>query len=325
MEEIKCFCYTFSKETTEQILDGNAFLAVGGAKSLNGKMLEHGRPMVLSSNLKVIDCQEEKDTSDSKRELQRINSNLDLYSEKIDGLKNTMWLNYAATQQLCGITVEGFRQTLIRLDEITNEIRTVGSIIENKSTNEHLEFLLRYKNNMNSDSGFMMAKRFDVMGAYAMIVQHLDEISAYIARVEKGFLEGSMDGRLACCIISGLAPLFSYVTKRYSVLYYYENDSFPANFDVWVGVIKNILSRQFSNRLLYLARLEEGLSLEEKHIACKNAMDNIASYMEAISFEKEYALCHEKEEYLSIEQQLQDKLENNEYDVLEGHLIIDVS
>jgi hypothetical protein len=221
--------------------------------------------------------------------------------------------------------MEGFRQTLMKLNIITEEVRSVKLFIETKSTNEHLVRLTSYKNHLNSDADFMTGKRFDVMNSYSMIVPHLDEISAYIRNVEREFIEGSIDGGLACFINSGLLPLFSYVVKRYSAFYYYENERFPANFNVWVGAIESIIKkRQFENRLLYHIRLNSPLSLEDKHIACKKVMGNIEGLVDAMYFEKEYVLCHEKEEYLSLGQHVQKKIENDDHKVIDGHLLVSI-
>lgn len=45
---MKCFCYTFSEDTVNKILSGEAYLSTGGAKIAGGTMLELGKPVILS-------------------------------------------------------------------------------------------------------------------------------------------------------------------------------------------------------------------------------------------------------------------------------------
>jgi len=51
-------------------------------------------------------------------------------------------------------------------------------------------------------------------------------------------------------------------------------------------------------------------------------ISNIAGYVEAIIFDREFVLCHEKEEYLTINNHLQEKIESGDFKVIDDHLCI---
>lgn len=130
MEETKSFCYTFSKETTEQILNGEAFLAPGGAKSRNGRMLEFGRPMILSKGeSEPIDLEKDKET---RMMIASCNKQLDLYDHKLEGIQKSLWLNNAVQQQLSTITFDGFSCVIDRLDIMSEDIKTIQKSITEK-------------------------------------------------------------------------------------------------------------------------------------------------------------------------------------------------
>lgn len=324
MSETKCFCYTFSQETTKQISEGNAYLSTGGAKGSNGKMIELGKPILLDKDiLRELSQSKNDDISNSLELLRVANKNLDLSIDNMEELQKTIWLNYAVSRKTFGITIEGFRQTLMGLDNISEQLHSIKHIIVNKDTNDYLELLTRYRNYLNSDAGIMAGKRFDATNTYIMIVPHLDEISAFINRINQEFQKDTINGLLACNIIIGLLGPFSYVVQKYSVLYYYENNYFPPNLDTWIETIDNISkSKRFTERLMYCIRLESELPLQDKFIAYNKVISNIAGYVEAIIFDREFALCHEKEEYLTINNHLQEKIESGDFKVIDEHLCI---
>jgi hypothetical protein len=326
MSETKCFCYTFSKETTKQILEGDAYLSTGGAKGSDGKMIEFGKPLLLDKDILRDLPQSKGDDISILSELLRVkNKNIDLSIDKIEELQKTIWLNYAVSSKTLGITIEGFSQTLMGLDNILEELHSIKHIIVNKYTNDYLELLTRYRNNLNSDAGIMETKRFDATNTYSMIVTHLDEISAFIDRISQELQKDTINGLLACNIIFGLLGPYSYVVKKYSVLYYYENNCFPPNLDTWIKTIDNISkSKRFAGQLMYCIRLESELPLQDKFIAYNKVISNIAGYVEAIIFDREFALCHEKEEYLNINNHLQEKIESGDFKVIDEHLHISI-
>ena len=118
---------------------------------------------------------------------------------------------------------------------------------------------------------------------------------------------------------------YCYVVRRYSSLYYYENDCFPANYDSWVEIVNRIISdSQFKKRLQYCLRLNCDLTLEDVLIARDKVLFNISDSLCQIDFEKRYILCHSKEQYLSIGNQLEQKIASNDYQIIDGHLCVEV-
>lgn len=137
----------------------------------------------------------------------------------------------------------------------------------------------------------------------------IGEIMSFLKIVNKEFLEGTIDGKLALSIISSLLLPYAFVVKSYSALYYYENDKYPMSYEDWVETINEIATNQkFRNRLTYCARLESNMSLEDKLAACKRAVSNLRAIGSDVSIDREYALGHSKEEYFGREEKLKKKI-----------------
>lgn len=321
MEETKCFCYTFSKKTTEQILNGEAFLAPGGAKSRNGQMLEFGRPMILNKGENdSIDLEKDKET---RMMIASCNKQLDLYDQKIEGIQKSLWLNSAALQQLSTITFDGFSCVIERLDIMSEDIKTIQKTITENHQNERLKELWKHISMVKSDIDCMSMKGFNASSNFMMMKNDIGEIMSFLKIVNKEFLEGTIDGKLAHSIISSLLLPYAFVVKSYSALYYYENDKYPMAYEDWVETINEIVnSQKFKNRLMYYARLERDIALEDKLTACKCSTNNLRAIGSDVSIDKEYALMHTKEDYLCREQNIMRKIDNGQYDVIEGHLLV---
>lgn len=321
MEETKCFCYTFSKETTEQILNGEAFLAPGGAKSRNGRMLEFGRPMILyKGENDSIDLGEDKET---RMMIASCNKQLDLYDKKLEGIQKSLWLNNAALQQLSTITFDGFSCVIERLDAMSENIKTIQKSISENHQNERLKELWKHISTVKSDIDCISMKNFNASSGFMMMKNDIGEIMSFLKIVNKEFLDGTLDGRLALSIISSLLLPYAFVVKNYSALYYYENDKYPMAYENWVETISEIAKNQkFKNRLTYYARLESNMALEDKLTACRRISNNLRAIENDVSIDREYALGHSKEEYLGREQKLFQKIEDKDYEVINGHLLV---
>lgn len=321
MEETKCFCYTFSKKTTEQILNGEAFLAPGGAKSRNGQMLEFGRPMILNKGENdSIDLEKDKET---RMMIASCNKQLDLYDQKIEGIQKSLWLNSAALQQLSTITFDGFSCVIERLDIMSEDIKTIQKTITENHQNERLKELWKHISTVKSDIDCMSMKGFNASSNFMMMKNDIGEIMSFLKIVNKEFLEGIIDGELALSIISLLLLPYAFVVKSYSALYYYENDKYPMAYEDWVEAINEIAKNQkFRNRLTYCARLESNMKLEDKMTACKRVVFNLRAIGSDVSIDREYVLRHSKGDYLGREEKLIKKINDKEYDVINGHLLV---
>ena len=153
----------------------------------------------------------------------------------------------------------------------------------------------------------------------------LNEIQAYFERLYSELKAGiKIDQLLLGSIIFLLEP-YCYVIRRYSALYYYENETYPANYRTWIDVISRIIrDARFQNRMQYCLRVNSDMTLEDVLIAKSKAMFNLRGAVKKIDFDRRYTLCHSKEQYLSIDKQLQEKIASNDYQVIDGHLCIEL-
>lgn len=321
MDELKCFCYTFSEDTVKKILSGEAYLSAGGAKIAGGTMLELGKPVIVS--------QEEMSASKTDQNnvllptLQKANMSLEISMKNINEIKEVSWLTYVATQQLSCITLEGFMITLDRLDKIADQLSQVKQYMENKNTSELIEKVNRYKRNLKNYAGYLQDADMDISELRTTIIPFLDEISSFIDRINKEFLDQIIDGRLAIGIITGLVGPFAYVLKRCSALYYYLKQSLPPAFGEWIDTLKAVAENKlFRQRLMHIIRVETNLSMENKFMACNKLVHNVSDCINAIEFEREYILEHPKEEYLSMEKSLLNKIEAEDYEKNKGFIYV---
>lgn len=66
------------------------------------------------------------------------------------------------------------------------------------------------------------------------------------------------------------------------------------------------------------------MNLEDVLIAKAKAMFNLIGSISQMEIDRRYSLCHSKKQYLSIGKQLENKVETKKYEVMYGHLIIEL-
>ena len=76
-----------------------------------------------------------------------------------------------------------------------------------------------------------------------------------------------------------------------------------------------------ANHIPYEYRIE---TLEDVLIAKTKALFNLKGSISQMEIDRRYALCHSKEQYLSIGKQLQDKIAYKDYQLIDGHLCVEL-
>ena len=66
------------------------------------------------------------------------------------------------------------------------------------------------------------------------------------------------------------------------------------------------------------------MTLEDVLIAKAKAMFNLRGSISQMEIDRRYALCHSKEQYLSIGKQIEEKIKTNDYEIIEGHMLIEL-
>lgn len=323
-EENARFLFTFSTEATAELLAGNVSLSSGGLRNPDGTMLELAKP-VLIDPADVAKIPNRSADEQLEIQIRTINSKLDQVITDNQALSKIAWMNYAVTCQTYEMTYQGFQAVIQRLDSISAQFSDFRVRLDNKEFNDTLELNSKYKNNLQTIAGMMETKNFNADMVALTIEPMLNEIQAYFERLYSELKVGVKDDQLVLGSVVFLLEPYCYVVRRYSTLYYYENENYPANYQTWTDIVSRIVQdSRFKNRMQYYLRVNSDLTLEDVLIAKNKAMFNLRGAISQINFDRRYALCHTKEQYLSIEKQLQDKISSNDYQIIDGHLCVEL-
>ena len=314
MSEQPVFAYVFSEETTKEILAGNAFLGVGGAKRNNGTSLELGKPLVINSESVGKSSESGSDIDKQIKKLSVDNNKLLATLGNLAKIEENTWLSYALSRQTYNITVEGFKETLHSIDEIKQ-------YLEVKDLMDEYDRINTYKLDLSSYAGKMRSPGYNVTNS--SIDERLNEIAVHLQKQTGIFCSKNADSILAFQIISSLICPFSYAVRKYSALYYYEAGLSPANYETWIGVIEALYNnREFQDHLMYHLRLDSGLSVRDcvTTFACLN--DKAKELVSQIKFDNTYVTSHSKDEYLTLGETIQQKIRNDDYKIIDGMMRI---
>ncbi len=318
------FLFTFSAEATDELIAGNVSLSSGGLRKPDGTMLELAKPVMIDP----ADVEKIPNRSTDEQleiEIRATNSKLDQVISDNQALSRIAWVNYAVNCRTYEMTYQGFRAVIQRMDSISAQLSDLQIRLDKKEFNDELELNNEYKNNLQTIASALEMKNFNAGMAALSIEPMLNKIQAYYERLYSELKAGiKIDQLLLGSIIFLLEP-YCYVIRRYSALYYYENETYPANYRTWIDVISCIIrDARFQNRIQYCLRVNSDMTLEDVLIAKSKAMFNLREAVKQIDFDRQYTLCHSKEQYLSIDKQLQEKITSNDYQVIDGHLCIEL-
>lgn len=312
MSETYMFGYIFSKETTEKILDGEAFLGAGGAKRKDGTMLELARPVMLNK-----ETSDENDSNAIDQKLNAIAKEMNDYSSLSTELRLSNQESRDLIKQSCAINAEGFRVVLEGVNQIASHLATMEQKNDYHLSKDMAQVLQNLINYLRSDAGKLEAPKFDVTNS--MVSDHLDDAAAFLKRLYSDVSSEAYYWNIEIEIMLQLLSPFSYVMNRYSAQYYYDNMLYPSNYDEWIGVLKRIVTdSRIYEKWLYTLRVNHGCSFERGTRITALQRENNRQLRQGAAALKEFVLSHSKEEYLSIPQMQFEKYKNNEYKLIEG-------
>lgn len=325
MEEEKVrFMFALSAEGTKQLQEGTLMLSSGGLRRADGSLYEMATPVCFDPS--SIRQDTDKTAEEMFRErLALTTARMDQTLQDVNALKGIAWMNYAVNCRIYEMTYQGFQRLVGQLDDISAQLSRVERRLNNKEFNDRLELANKYKNNLKSIAGYMELKNFNATNAFLSIKETLDKIEAYFGRLHNELRTGTGNDQIVLESIVFLLGPYAYVVRRYSALYYYENEDDPPNYKTWVETISKITEdARVKNKFLYYLRLNSDCLLEDAYIARDRAMFNLKGFVRQIGFDHSYVRRHSKEKYLSIGRQLQDKIEQKDYQIIDGHLCIEL-
>ena len=323
-EEKVRFMFALSAEGTRKLEKGELELSSGGLRRKDGSLFEMATPVCLDP-ASVSRHSRQTVESALRKQLETNNFWLDQTMQDVNALKEIAWMNYAVNCRSYEMTFQGFEQLIGKLEDFSAQMTRIERKIDNKEFNDRLESANKYQNKLKSIAGYMDNKNFNASSAFLNIAENLDDIEAYFERLYNELQTGTGNDQIVLASIFFLIGPYAYVVRRFSALYYYESESYPPNYKKWVKAISNfVLYSRVKNKVQYYLRLDTERSLEDVFKEQDRLMFNLGGLVRQINFDHAYVLQHSKEEYLSIDRQLQEKYEQEEFELVDGHLCIEI-
>lgn len=315
-----------SPEALEAVKSGNAIVSAGGIRrkgEAGTGFLEQAKPAALS----VADFQSlfegKEHALETDERLSHLDAQLALSAEGMKEIENIGWLNNAAIQRTYALTYEGFRQTLYGLETVAHQLSGFEQYVRKRDIKQLAQETQTYINYLKTDAGDLRSKKYSVTNG--KIAEHLDQISALIKRLMSDVENGDGDTFVAVQVLRALLPPFTYVVRKYSALYFYENDGelMPGAYEEWVKTISSVArSKMFREKLTYYINLKTGIPFKDKMLLSRNIGSGMTKLISNVEFDRKYIESHSKEEYLSIDNQIRQKIESKDYHISGRNAVI---
>ena len=306
-----------SPEALEAVKSGNAIVSSGGVRrrgEAGTGFLEQAKPAALS----VADFQSlfegKEHALETDERLSRLDAQLALSAEGMKEIENIGWLNNAAIQRTYVLTYEGFRQTLYGLESVAHRLSGLEQYVRKRDIKQLAQETQTYINYLKTDAGDLRSKKYSVTNG--KIAEHLDQISALIKRLMVDLENNEGEAFVAVQILRVLLPPFAYVVRKYSALYFYENDGelMPGDYEEWVKTISSVArSKLFREKLTYYINLKTSIPFKDKMLLSREIDRGVSKLVYSVEFDRNYIESHSKEEYLTIENQIRQKIESRDY------------
>ena len=108
-------------------------------------------------------------------------------------------------------------------------------------------------------------------------------------------------------------------------MYFYENDGelMPGAYEEWVKTISSVArSKMFSEKSTYYINLKINIPFKDKMLLSRNISSGMMNLISNVEFDRKYIEAHSKEEYLSIDNQIRQKIELKEYHISGRNAVI---
>ena len=318
--------FEHSPEALEAVKSGNAVVRSGGIRKKGnggGGFLELAKPAVLSvADFKSLFEGKEHALLTDER-LNQLESQLSLSDAALAEIENTAWLNNVAIQRTYTLTYAGFQHTLHGLECVSKQLTDFEQYVYKRDKKQLAKETQKYINYLKTDYGLLRSKKYDVTNGN--IAEHLDQMSAMIKTLMLDIKNDEEDSFAAVMILKHLLPPFTTVVRKYSALYYYENncEMMPGALDEWINTISMVCnSRIFKEKLTYYINLKCTMPFKDKILLGNKIGISMKSLISNVKHDKEYICKHSKDEYLSIAEQVREKTKQQDYYILDGNVFI---
>lgn len=315
-----------SPEALEAVRSGNAIVSSGGIRrkgEAGTGFLEQAKPAALS----VADFQSlfegKEHALETDERLSNLNAQLALSAKGMREIENIGWLNNAAIQRTYVLTYKGFLQTLYGLESVSQQLSGFEQYVRKRDTKQLAQETQTYINYLKTDTGDLRSKKYSVTNG--KIAEHLDQISALIKRLVYDLEIDEGNPYAAVQVLSALLPPFAYVVRKYSALYFYENDGelIPGDYDEWVKTISSVANNKlFREKLTYYINLKTAIPFKDKMLLSRELGNGMTKLISSVEFDRNYIESHSREEYLSIGEQICKKIDAKNYFVEGKNLVV---
>ena len=313
------FLYEHNSEAIEAIREGNARISAGGIRRKDGKILELSKPASMSVADLLSLFEDREHALSTENEILQLNERLNLSENGIRQLHEIEWLNNTEIQRTYNLTNDGFRKMLVGLDCVVQETRMLEHYIRQHDIEDLIEKAQIYLNYMRTDEGNLRSNKFDVTNSH--ISEHLDQISAFLKRLLSDVAQEGDTSFIAVQIIANLLQPFTFLVRRFSALFYYENDFYPGNCDEWANTISSVANSQlFHDKLNYFINVKTTIPFRDKMMLSNAIVRNDKRLLYGLKFDERYIKSHTKEEYLALPEKITEKIEDKQYLLENGYL-----
>ncbi len=313
-------------EAMELVKSGEAIIGPGGIrrKGTSGKgFLDLAKPAMISAADFMSLFEDREHAVAVEEHLSGLEFRMNDSDKMVGAIGEVAWLNNAAIERTYTLTYDGFRQTLAGISSVVEHLSNVESYIKNRDNKKTLEKVQSYINYLNSDAGKLRSTKLDVTNSN--IDRDLDQVAALL-KVLVDIVEKDEENTYeAIQIIINLITPFANVVRVFSSLYYYENDKElkPGDYEEWVNVLKAISSsKKFKEKLEYYINLETTMPFTNKVRAGKLLRAHPSRLLRAIEYDMSYIETHTKEQYLSLSEQVLNKIAQNDFFIEGKNMII---
>ena len=88
----------------------------------------------------------------------------------------------------------------------------------------------------------------------------------------------------------------------------------PGDYEEWVKTISYVAkSRMFREKLTYYINLKTSIPFRDKMLLSREIGSGMTKIISSVEFDRNYIESHSKEEYLTIENQIRQKIESRDY------------
>ena len=311
-----------SPEALEAVRSGNAIVSSGGIRrkgETGTGFLEQAKPAALS----VADFQSlfagKEHALETDERLNHLDAQLVLSAEGMKEIENIGWLNNAAIQRTYVLTYEGFCQALYGIESVTQQLSGFEQYVRKRDIKHLAQETQTYISFLKTDAGDLRSQKYSVTNG--KIAEHLDQISALIKRLMSDLKNNDGDSFITVQVLRALLPPFAYVVRKYSALYFYENDGelMPGDYEEWVKTISSVAkSKLFRDKLTYYINLKTSIPFKDKMRLSREIVSGMSNLVSGVEFDRNYIESHSKKEYLSIDNQIRHKIESRDY-YISGH------